>query len=389
MFDSISRSDDYWKTRLPLITPTTGLLPIVGSQAPDFYLTNLELENVTLENYENECKVLNILPSLDIPSCMESAQKLNGSKVELENAAVLIISADLPFAQRQFVEMADLNDVTTLSTFRSSTFATDYGVQIVSGDLAGLMAQAIVVLNEKNKIIHTQLLTELAQEINYAAIFLALKNAKDVRNAALRVEHPLKHLHTELKDTALLKLDMSQPDNRRNSFRINIPASNGCYCKIVLPIPEENAPMKHKQAYLAAVDKIQNKINEKLKKQHHSIDIAESNQNSRHYMELHLHDISAAGCSMLNYDEEFSPFLMPHTIYENCTIFIPNYGEATISFQLMSKHKVEHNKKGEFNELIGIEFIGMLQSVEFAIAYYVQEIERQRISLFGKYNFLP
>jgi|GEM_PF-736691 len=384
MFDSISRSDDYWKMREPLTTPTTGLLPIVGSQAPDFYLTNLDLENVTLEDYENECKVLNILPSLDVPSCMESAQKLNCSRVDLENAAVLIISADLPFAQRQFVEMANLNDVTTLSTFRASTFATDYGVQIASGDLAGLMAQAIVVLNEKNKIIHTQLLTELAQEINYEAIFLALKNAKNVRNAALRIEHSLNRLYTELKNTVLLKLDVSQPDNRRNSFRINIPASSGCYCKILLPIPEENAPMKHKQAYLAAVDKIQSKINEKLTKQHRSTNVAESNQDFHRYMKLHLHDISAAGCSMINCDEEFSPFLMPHTIYENCTIFIPNYGEATISLELMSKHKVEHNKKGKFNELIGIEFIGMLQSVEFAIAYYVQEIERQRISLFWK-----
>jgi len=137
-------------------------------------LANIELDNVTLANYAGKRKILNIVPSLDTPTCAASARKFNQKASNLENSVVLIVSADLPFAQCRFCEIEGLDDVQALSTFRS-TFATDYGVQIIDSALAGLTARAIVVIDERNKIIYTQLVPELAHEPDYEAVFTALK----------------------------------------------------------------------------------------------------------------------------------------------------------------------------------------------------------------------
>lgn len=149
-------------------------LPTVGSIAPNFSLANIELENVTLENYAGKRKILNIVPSLDTPTCAASARKFNQKAASLENTVVLVVSADLPFAQCRFCEIEGLHDVTALSSFRSS-FATDYGVKIIDSALAGLTARAIVIIDEHNKIVYTQLVPELAHEPDYESVFAALK----------------------------------------------------------------------------------------------------------------------------------------------------------------------------------------------------------------------
>lgn len=154
---------------------TCGELPEVGSHAPDFSLTNSNLENVSLENYAGKRKILNIVPSLDTPTCAASARKFNQKAGNFENTVVLLVSADLPFAQCRFCEIESLDSVEALSTFRS-TFGRDYGVEICDSLLAGLTARAVVIIDEQDKVIYTQLVSELAHEPNYEAVFSALKS---------------------------------------------------------------------------------------------------------------------------------------------------------------------------------------------------------------------
>lgn len=154
---------------------TCGELPAIGSDAPDFSLANSELQNVTLENYAGKRKILNIVPSLDTPTCAASARKFNQKATSLENTVMLMVSADLPFAQCRFCEIESLDNVEALSTFRSD-FATDYGVQISDSALAGLTARAVVIIDEQNKILYTQLVPELAHEPDYEAVFNVLKH---------------------------------------------------------------------------------------------------------------------------------------------------------------------------------------------------------------------
>lgn len=152
---------------------TCGQLPEIGTHAPDFSLANNKLENVSLKNYAGKCKILNIVPSLDTPTCAASARKFNQKAGNFENTVVLLVSADLPFAQCRFCEIESLDSIEALSTFRSS-FGKDYGVEICDSALAGLTARAIVVIDEQDKVIYTQLVSELAHEPDYEAVFSAL-----------------------------------------------------------------------------------------------------------------------------------------------------------------------------------------------------------------------
>jgi thiol peroxidase len=147
---------------------TSGELPVIGCQAPDFKLVNSKLKDVGLDSFKGKRKVLSILPSLDTPTCAMSARKFNEKAGKLADTVVLIISADLPFAQCRFCESEGLSDVMPLSTFRS-TFADDYGVKLTDSILSGLTARAIVIIDKHDKVIYTQLVQELAHEPDYAS----------------------------------------------------------------------------------------------------------------------------------------------------------------------------------------------------------------------------
>ncbi|WP_027156778.1 thiol peroxidase [Methylobacter luteus] len=151
----------------------SGELPSVGSKAPEFKLVNGKLQEVTLATYAGKKKILNIVPSLDTPVCAASTRKFNEKASKLDNTVVLVISADLPFAQARFCETEGLKNVISLSTFRSS-FANDYGVYITDTILAGLTARAIVILDENDKVIYTQLVDEVASEPDYESALAAL-----------------------------------------------------------------------------------------------------------------------------------------------------------------------------------------------------------------------
>ncbi len=149
-------------------------LPPVGSMAPDFSLVNGKLAEVNLASYAGKRKVLSIVPSLDTPVCAASTRKFNEKAAALQNTVVLIVSADLPFAQGRFCQAEGLKNVVPLSTFRS-TFAEVYGVNIVDGFLAGLTARAVMVIDENDQVIHSQLVSEITEEPDYEAVFAALK----------------------------------------------------------------------------------------------------------------------------------------------------------------------------------------------------------------------
>jgi thiol peroxidase len=151
-----------------------GSLPAVGSAAPALNLTNGELADVTLANFAGKRKVLNIVPSLDTPTCATSTRKFNEKAASLNNAVVLVVSADLPFAAGRFCATEGLKNVAHLSTFRHPEFMQAWGVKMAEGPLAGLTARAVVVLDENDKVLHSQLVPEIADEPDYEAALKAL-----------------------------------------------------------------------------------------------------------------------------------------------------------------------------------------------------------------------
>jgi thiol peroxidase len=151
-----------------------GHFPINGEQAPALSLVGKDLSDVTLATFAGKRKVLNIFPSVDTPTCAMSVRHFNQEASQLDNAVVLCISADLPFAQARFCGAEGLDNVVTLSTLRGHEFLKNYGVAIASGPLAGLAARAVVVLDAHDKVLHSELVGEIAHEPNYAAALASL-----------------------------------------------------------------------------------------------------------------------------------------------------------------------------------------------------------------------
>ena len=154
---------------------THGDLPAVGSPAPDFRLVDAELNDVTLASFAGKKKLLSIVPSLDTPTCSLSTKKFNEAAAAHPNAVMLIVSSDLPYAQKRYCAAENTGAVKTLSMMRSRDFARDYGVLIVDGPTEGITARAIVVIDENDRVVYTELVPEIRQEPDYEAALAALK----------------------------------------------------------------------------------------------------------------------------------------------------------------------------------------------------------------------
>ncbi|AGB82406.1 Thiol peroxidase [Serratia rubidaea] len=152
-----------------------GQLPKAGEQGQPFTLVAKDLSNVALSSFAGKRKVLNIFPSIDTGVCATSVRKFNQLASGLDNTVVLCISADLPFAQSRFCGAEGLSNVVTLSTLRGAEFKQTYGVEIADGPLAGLTARAVVVLDEQDKVLYSELVAEITSEPDYDAALAALK----------------------------------------------------------------------------------------------------------------------------------------------------------------------------------------------------------------------
>lgn len=152
-----------------------GTFPALGSNAPAFTLVKSDLGEFSLQELKGKRVVLNIFPSLDTKICAMSVRKFNTMATEMDNTVVLAISKDLPFAHARFCSTEGIDKLIPLSAFRNTTFGEDYGVAIIDGALAGLLARAVIVLDEQGKVIYEELVPEITTEPNYEAALAALK----------------------------------------------------------------------------------------------------------------------------------------------------------------------------------------------------------------------
>jgi thiol peroxidase len=147
----------------------------VGSSAPNFVLVDSELNDVNLENFSGKNKILSIVPSLDTPVCQKSTKIFNEKVNDLDDTVMLIVSSDLPFAMKRFCTSESLENVIPVSMMRSRNFAKDYGVLLIDGPLSGITTRAIVTISKDNKILHSELVSEIADEPNYQAALDSIK----------------------------------------------------------------------------------------------------------------------------------------------------------------------------------------------------------------------
>ena len=151
---------------------TSGSLPATGSVAPALNVVKNDLSALTTAALAGSRVILNIFPSIDTPTCATSVRRFNKEAAGIPGTQVVCISHDLPFALKRFCGAEGLTGVTATSAFRS-TFGKDFGLTIVDGPLAGLLARAVVVLDAKGVVLHSELVGEIANEPDYAKALAA------------------------------------------------------------------------------------------------------------------------------------------------------------------------------------------------------------------------
>jgi thiol peroxidase len=154
---------------------TSGNLPKVGARAPDFRLTRGDLVDVSLKDFAGKKKILNIAHSLDTGTCAATAKAFEARAAQLPGTVILTVSNDLPFAQKRFCEAENVHAVVTLSQMRNRKFGRDYGVEYVDGPIAGLLARAVVVIDENDRVAYTQQVPETSLEPDYDAVLKAVR----------------------------------------------------------------------------------------------------------------------------------------------------------------------------------------------------------------------
>ncbi|WP_300669878.1 thiol peroxidase [Soonwooa sp.] len=153
---------------------TFAKLPTVGIAAPDFELTNDQMQSKSLNDYKGKYIVLNIFPSVDTSVCSMSVRTFNQMASEMPNTTILCISKDLPFAQKRFCGAEGINNVVMLSDFRSD-FGKRYGVEMVDGPSRGLLSRAVVVIDPTGKIVYEEQVADISNEPNYDLALKAIK----------------------------------------------------------------------------------------------------------------------------------------------------------------------------------------------------------------------
>jgi thioredoxin-dependent peroxiredoxin len=154
----------------------SGKIPAKGESAPDFVLTKNDMSDVSLKDFKGKKIVLNIFPSIDTGVCAMSVRKFNEEAVKLDNTVVLCVSEDLPFAHARFCSAEGIKNVVSVSDLRKKDFGKKYGIEILDGPIAGLLARTVIVIDENGKVKYVELVPEITQEPNYAAAIAALKN---------------------------------------------------------------------------------------------------------------------------------------------------------------------------------------------------------------------
>ena len=143
-----------------------------GDIAPDFTVLDNSLNQITLEDYKGKKKLISVVPSIDTGVCDQQTRKFN-EEASQEDGVVLTISVDLPFAQKRWCASNGLENVVTLSDHRDLSFGENFGV--VMEELR-LLARSVFVLDESNKIVYKEIVSEGTNFPDFDAALEAYRN---------------------------------------------------------------------------------------------------------------------------------------------------------------------------------------------------------------------
>ncbi|GAA0600726.1 thiol peroxidase [Virgibacillus siamensis] len=146
-----------------------------GDKAPDFKVLSNDLKEVSLDDYKGKVKLIAAVPSVDTGVCSEETKRFNEEADKLDNAHVLTISMDLPFAQGRWCAANGVKNLDTLSDHRDADFGEKYGVLIKD---MRLLARAVFVIDSNDTVKYAEYVSEVTELPDFDKALQAAKEAE-------------------------------------------------------------------------------------------------------------------------------------------------------------------------------------------------------------------
>ena len=141
---------------------------VKGQKAPDFHLIDGDLKEMHLSDFEGKVVLLVCVPSLDTPVCDMESRRFESEALSLGNAVeILVVSMDLPFAQKRWCGASHATRIKTASDHREASLGLAYGVLIKE---LRLLARAIFVIDQDGIVRSIHRVNELSKEPDYEEV---------------------------------------------------------------------------------------------------------------------------------------------------------------------------------------------------------------------------
>ena len=147
----------------------------VGQKAPDFKVQKTDMSDYTLGSSAGKTRIIASVPSLDTPVCDLESRRFNQEASQLPETEVVVISMDLPFAQKRWCGAAGVEKMVTASDHRDASFSRSYGVLIEGGPLDRLAARAVFVIGPDDRVKYVEYVKDIAEQPDFEAALAATK----------------------------------------------------------------------------------------------------------------------------------------------------------------------------------------------------------------------
>lgn len=146
-----------------------------GNKAPEFTLLDNDLSVVNSKKFKGKTRLIMSVPSLDTPVCDQQVHQFYKAVTSLDkNIEILVISSDLPFAQKRWCGSAGIEKITVLSDHREMLFGKVYGTLI---EELRLESRAVFVVDVTDTVTYSEYVPEMTEYPNYKGALNALEAA--------------------------------------------------------------------------------------------------------------------------------------------------------------------------------------------------------------------
>lgn len=174
---------------LKLTSDTNGPVTIsepqlkVGEKAPEITLTTSDFKQQKIGGASGKVQIISTIESFNTPVCDDQTMILNKVAKELKNTQISVITANMPFIIDAYKTKHKINNISLLSTFNNDTFGKKYGLQVVDGELTGILARSIFIVDKNGIIIYKDISSNIDHMPNMKkAIQIAERAENDTKN---------------------------------------------------------------------------------------------------------------------------------------------------------------------------------------------------------------